>query len=179
MKIKIRRSCNDDIDKIFDLHSLCFSKNDCWYKSAIANYVNNGIVIQVIDTNNIIGVLLQGNILPCSNFDKTSEFFSNETFESVNDYGSVFFDDNLHKKEHMGIVMICIHPDFRGKGLAKKLIEKHFQDNKGKLVCLNTRKSNHNAISLYKSMGYIHIGNIPNKYFLPNEDSVFMIKILE
>lgn len=178
MKIKIRRSCNDDIDKIFNLHNICFSKNDCWYKSAISNYVDSGIVIEIVDSKEIIGVLLQGNILPCSDsfFDSKDELIE---LNKESDLGEGFIKDNLHKKEHMGIVMICIHPEYRNKGLAKKLINKHFNDNKGKLVCLNTRKSNHKAISLYKSLGYDHIGNIPNKYFLPNEDSVFMIKLLD
>jgi ribosomal protein S18 acetylase RimI-like enzyme len=81
-------------------------------------------------------------------------------------------------KEYYGIVMICIHPNYRGKGLGKKLIEKHFDDNKNNLVCLNTRRSNINAYLLYKKMGYEQIGFIKNKYFLPSEDSVFMIKEL-
>jgi ribosomal protein S18 acetylase RimI-like enzyme len=72
--------------------------------------------------------------------------------------------------------MICIDPKYRGKGLAKKLIEKHWKDNNNKLVCLNTRKSNITAFMLYKSMGYEHIAYIKNKYFLPTEDSIFMIK---
>jgi len=62
--------------------------------------------------------------------------------------------------------------------LAKKLIEKHWQDNPNKILCLNTRRSNINAYSLYKKMGYEHIALIKNKYFLPTEDSIFMIKDL-
>jgi ribosomal protein S18 acetylase RimI-like enzyme len=86
--------------------------------------------------------------------------------------------NNLHFKELFGIVMICVDPQYRGKGLAKKIIEKHFQDNSNKVVCLNTRKSNIGAFMLYKSMGYEHVAYIRNKYFLPTEDSVFMIKDL-
>jgi ribosomal protein S18 acetylase RimI-like enzyme len=41
-----------------------------------------------------------------------------------------------------------------------------------------TRQSNSNAYELYKSMGYIQIAIIKNKYFLPSEDSIFMIKHL-
>jgi ribosomal protein S18 acetylase RimI-like enzyme len=73
--------------------------------------------------------------------------------------------------------MICVDPEFRGKGLAKKLIEKHWQDNPNKnILCLNTRKTNISAFMLYKLMGYEHIAYIKNKYFLPTEDSIFMIK---
>lgn len=171
MKVKIRRSSNDDLDKIFDLHLKCFDTTDCWYKSAITNYLDSGIVIS--NEKEIIGVLLQGMIMPCNKkFADSNE----DIFEPVNDVGNIFLQNNDHMREHNGIVMICIHPDYRGKGLAKKLIEKHFQDNKTKLVCLNTRRSNISAYKLYKSMNYIHIGFIKNKYFLPNEDSIFMIK---
>ena len=76
--------------------------------------------------------------------------------------------------------MICIDPQYRRHGLAKKLIQKHFIDNENKhnMLCLNARQSNSNAHELYKSMGYIQIAIIKNKYFLPSEDSVFMIKNL-
>jgi ribosomal protein S18 acetylase RimI-like enzyme len=75
-------------------------------------------------------------------------------------------------------MMICIDPKYRSKGLAKKLIQKHFDDNKNKIVCLNTRRSNLCAYKLYQTMGYEHISYIKNKYFLPTEDSIFMIKDL-
>ena len=65
---------------------------------------------------------------------------------------------------------------YRGKGLAKKLIAKHFQDNQNKMVCLNTRRTNTSAISLYESMGYSQVAHILNTYFQPTEDSVFMVK---
>ena len=99
--------------------------------------------------------------------------YKEDIFESICDKGKIF--DSF--KEYYGIVMICIHSDYRGKGLAKKLINKHFDDNKEKLVCLNTRRSNINAYQLYKNMGYEHIAFIKNKYFLPSEDSIFMIKV--
>jgi ribosomal protein S18 acetylase RimI-like enzyme len=52
----------------------------------------------------------------------------------------------------------------------------HFEVNKSKTLCLNTRLSNINSISLYKKVGYNHIANIKNYYDYPPEDSVFMIK---
>ena len=175
MKVKFRRSNIDDIDYIYLLNQTCFTINDQWYKSIIGNHINDGIVIEY--DNNIIGVLLQGTIIPCNKplfendkYDKSDKFIPNC------DLGHIFLENKLHKDELYGIVMICIHPDFRQKGLAKKLIQKHFDDNKNKLLCLHTRESNTNAINLYLSMGYKHIANIKNKYFLPDEDSVFLIK---
>ena len=174
MRVKIRKSNSNDIDSIYHLHTLCFTKNDQWYKSSISQYLNNGIVIEF--ESNIIGVLLQGYIKPCTN-----NIFNNDNpdvFEPLTDNGTIFFNQNLHNSQIFGIVMICIHPNYRGKGLAKKLILKHHTTNH-ECVCLNTRKSNINAFMLYKSMGYEHIAYIKNKYFLPNEDSIFMVKYLQ
>jgi ribosomal protein S18 acetylase RimI-like enzyme len=175
MKVKIRRTTNDDLDSIYELHTKCFSQNDYWYKSAIKNYIDTGIVVE--NNSKIIGVLLQGSITPCN---KDSELFGKniDIFEPVNIYGKDFYNNKQQFMEIQGIMMICIDPKYRGKGLAKKLIEIHFKDNIDKLVCLNTRRTNINAYSLYKTMGYQHIGFIKNKYFLPDEDSIFMIKQL-
>ncbi len=175
MKVKFRRSNVKDIDNIYLLNQICFDVNDQWYKSIIGNYINDGIVIEY--NNSIIGVLLQGSIRPCN-----KPLFENDKYDKVDKFipncisGEIFMKNKLHEEELYGIVMICVHPNFRGKGLAKKLIQKHFNDNENVLLCLHTRESNTNAIKLYLSMGYKHIANIQNKYYLPDEDSVFMIK---
>ena len=184
MKVKIRRSTNDDLNGIYDLHIKCFSLTDQWYRANIINYLNNGIVVEL--NNKIIGVLLQGMIRACelphnkSNdvaviFDKNPK---DDVFEALNTNGELFQNNNLHYNEFNGIVMICIDPRYRSKGLAKKLIEKHWNDNLNKIVCLNTRRSNIKAYSLYKFLGYDHIAYVKDKYFLPNEDAIFMIKDL-
>jgi len=178
MKIKIRRSNITDLDNIYNLHINCFDKSDQWYKSIITQYLKNGIIIEF--NNNIIGVLLQGHIIPFSNklYDDSFSNYKEDIFDPINDLGQTFYNNNNHIKEIKGILMICIDPNYRGKGLGKKLINKFFDDNKNNLVCLNTRKSNIKAFMLYKSLGFLHIAYIRNKYFLPTEDSVFMIKQL-
>lgn len=175
MKLKIRHTKPEDIDQVFELHERCFTKNDLWYKPNIRPFLDNGYVITT-DDNQMIGVMLQGPIIPCN---KKIECYNNDyedIFEPVNDTGNIFLENNIHYKELYGIVMICIDSKYRGKGLGKKLIQKHFDENPNKLVCLNTRRSNVNAYTLYKKMGYEHIAFIKNKYFLPTEDSIFMIK---
>ena len=164
MKLKIRRGVPKDLDKIYEMHLKCFSKTDCWYKLLIGNYIDDSIVIEIIDEidfGKIIGVLLQGNIIPCG---KDEKIIIKDT--------SIFINEN---NSYNGIMMICIDPEYRGKNLGKKLIEKHFLDNPNKLLCLNTRKSNLLAQKLYEKMGYIHYGDIENKYFSPNETSHFMV----
>jgi ribosomal protein S18 acetylase RimI-like enzyme len=181
MKVKFRRGTYQDLDDIFNLHVKCFSTTDCWYKSAIKQHLNDSIIVESInsDDNKIIGVLLQGSIVACNqklddDFE-TNNDYKQDVFEPTNDNGKIFMSNNIHYKNLHGIVMICVDPDFQGKGLAKKLIEKHLQINKNELVCLHTRRSNIRAFMLYKTMGYEHIGYVKNKYFQPNEDSIFMI----
>jgi ribosomal protein S18 acetylase RimI-like enzyme len=179
MKIKLRRSNQNDLDKVYNLHIECFNNSDLWYRSNIQHYLNSGIIIEKKSLNSsdneIIGILLQGSITPCNQKIEieSDQEYKGDIFEPINDKGIIF--DPF--KEYYGIVMICIHPKYRGKGLGKKLIEKHFNDNKNITLCLNTRRSNINAYQLYKKMGYEHIAFIKNKYFLPSEDSVFMVKV--
>lgn len=182
MKILIRRTLSEDLNNIYDLHEKCFIKTDLWYKNNIQNYLNDGIVIVIKDTNEIIGVLLQGYITPCNKkndilslFGLTSDY-QEDIFKPLTENGILFNKNNKQYNEIYGIVMICIHPKYQKKGLGKILISRHFNDNPNKLLCLNTRSSNENAIKLYIKMGYENIGLILNKYFLPNENSVFMIK---
>ena len=177
MKVTIRKTIKKDLQKVYDLQCRCFSQNDAWYKSSVSNYLKNGLVIET-ENNKIIGVLLQGKMTPC---DKTNVLmetlnYKQDVFEPVSETGKYFLENDLHHEEIHGIVLICVDEDYRGRGLAQKLIEKHFLQNKNKILCLNTRRSNINAFKLYKKMGYEHIAYIKNKYFLPDEDSIFMIK---
>ena len=177
MKVIARRTKQSDLENIYELHRKCFTQNDQWYKSAISNYLDNGILIEIVETKKIIGILLQGTIIPCNQQILNADY-EPDIFYPITETGKNMMNNNIHLSEVYGIVMICVDPNFRSKGIGKKLIQKHFQDNKNKKVYLNTRKSNVNAYFLYKSMGYEHIAYIKNKYFLPNEDAIFMIKYI-
>ena len=125
--------------------------------------------VEATGDKNIIGVMLQNNITPCEPFDI-------QNYIALNEEGKLFKENDFHIQNLYGITMLCINPKYRGKGLAKKLIEIHFKSNQDKgILCLNTRKSNP-AYHLYLKMGYKHIADIRDKYFFPNEDSFFMIK---
>lgn len=184
MKLKIRRGNQNDLNKVYELHRKCFSTTDCWYKTSIRPYLEKGIILELADTKEIIGVLLQGYLTPCNkkmDIDENANSYGNykeDIFEPVNTNGRLFMEKNIQYKQIYGILMICVDSQYRGKGLGKKLIEKHFLDNPNKVVCLNTRRSNISAYKLYETMGYDHIAYIKNKYFLPSEDSIFMIKDL-
>jgi ribosomal protein S18 acetylase RimI-like enzyme len=176
MKVKFRHSNSDDLDSIYNLHCRCFAQSDQWYQNFIKPFLNSGIVVEY--NNDIIGVLLQGKITACNPKLETNTDmnYKEDIFEPVNETGINFEKDNLQYTELFGITMICVDPKYRGKGLAQKLIQKHLQSNPNKILCLHTRRSNIGAYLLYKKMGYEHIAYVKNKYFQPNEDSIFMIK---
>jgi ribosomal protein S18 acetylase RimI-like enzyme len=167
MKIRIRGSNKDDLDGIYELQNKCFASGDQWYKSFIIQYLNNSLVVEKIESKEIIGVLLQGPTIAC-------DLNENDKFIPMNKSGEIFKEQKLHFEPTPGITMLCIHPDFRNKGLASELIKLHFKKYNNELVCLQTRKSNP-AYNLYTKHGYEHIASIKEKYYSPTEDSCFMI----
>jgi len=159
MKVIMRKSNIKDLEEIYNLHNLCFSFNDRWYKNCISQYIDNSIILEI--NKQIIGFLLQGKFKPIL---KDEEFISEM---------NIIDDKEIHNDVY-GILMICIHEKFRNKGLASKLINQHLKLNQNKKLYLCTRITNTNAISCYLKNGYKHIGIIKNKYYLPVEDAYIM-----
>ncbi len=74
----------------------------------------------------------------------------------------VFQSSDRQRLAHTGSFGMMIHRDFRGKGIGKMLLSEllawanaHPQIEK---VCLGVFSSNHDAIALYKQMGFIEEG---------------------
>ena len=80
MKLKIRRSNNEDLNKIYELHIKCFNLGDQWYKNYIIQYLKTSFVIENDETQELFGVLLQGPIIA---------FNSDEEFEPINKNGHI------------------------------------------------------------------------------------------
>jgi ribosomal protein S18 acetylase RimI-like enzyme len=167
-KMKIRKGTDNDLDGIYECHLKCFDKGDLWYKSIIQQSIYNSYVVEKVEDGSIIGVLLQGQSTPCEDSDK-------DNFKQITPTGDILVKNKLHMEYLHGILMLCVDPEFRNKGLAKMLIEIHFNENKNELIHLTTRKSN-KAYNLYLKMGYEHVATIKDKYFFPNEDGYFLIK---
>ena len=165
LSMNIRHTTLVDIEEICELQSSCFESGDTWSRYTYLKYIDNSLVIEI--DNKIVSALIQGHITP-SGYGKI--------FEPVNELGQKFLDDRKNKQSTFGIALIFTDDNFRKRGLAEMLINKHFELNKNKTLCLNTRISNINSISLYKKVGYNHIANIKNYYNYPSEDSVFMIR---
>jgi len=167
-RMKIRKGYNNDLDGIYNCHLKCFDKGDLWYKSIIQQSMDGCYVVEKVETGQIIAVLLQGSAIPCEESEK-------ENFKQITPTGDILVKNNLHMDYLEGILMLCVDPEFRNKGLGKMLIEIHLNENKNELVYLITRKSN-KAYNLYLRMGYEHVATIKDKYFFPNEDGYFLIK---
>jgi ribosomal protein S18 acetylase RimI-like enzyme len=167
-QVVFRQSRPSDLDKMYELHKLCFKQSDQWYKAMFQQFTDKALVIERESDKEMLAFLLQGPIIPCDSEEDGINFIP----QTPN--GTEFKRRNLHLSEVYGIVLLCVHPNYRGKGLAQKLITKHILLNPNRTLCLNTRRSNP-AYYLYLKMGYEHIGVIKEKYYQPTEDSMFMI----
>lgn len=65
------------------------------------------------------------------------------------------------------ILNICVDPEYRGQGYAKALLRQCIATvivNGAKVMFLEVRESNHGAIALYESMGFVEIGRRDDYY---------------
>jgi dihydroorotate dehydrogenase electron transfer subunit len=89
------------------------------------------------------------------------------------------FAINLTNMIH--ILNLAIHPEYKRKGIARKLLLKILSSEKyeGKMYAvLEVRKSNMPALALYQNLGFIHISTWHNYYTDTNEDANVMVKDL-
>ena len=79
------------------------------------------------------------------------------------------------------ITNIAVFPQYRGNGVAKKLLEalvKFAQDKKLKFISLEVRKSNVSAVSLYQKLNFLSSGVRKYFYSYPKEDAIIMTRYL-
>lgn len=75
------------------------------------------------------------------------------------------------------ITNLAVHPDFRGRGVAKILLVKAIgecYEDKIKYLTLEVRASNKNAIGLYENFGFKSLGVRKKYYQNNNEDALIM-----
>ena len=74
---------------------------------------------------------------------------------------------------------IAVHPDYRRRGIAWKLVE-HLVEALQKMdvtcLTLEVRASNEPAKALYEKLGFTQVGRRPNYYRNPKEDALILRK---
>ncbi len=73
---------------------------------------------------------------------------------------------------------VVVHPDYRRKGIARKLVEVYLRFGAAKLsfLTLEVRESNVAALELYRSLGFAPEGRRPQYYRNPKEDAILMTR---
>lgn len=75
------------------------------------------------------------------------------------------------------LMRIAVHPELRGRGLSRKLmdcLEETAREKGAEAVTLEVRKSNQAAIELYKTYGFREEAVRKNYYENPSEDALIM-----
>jgi len=79
------------------------------------------------------------------------------------------------------ILNLAIHPDYRRRGIAKRLMEEVLTEARAegvKTVSLEVRKGNLPAVSLYHHLGFHQIG-VRRRYYENREDALLMVCFLQ
>ncbi len=74
---------------------------------------------------------------------------------------------------------VAVHPDYRRRGIAEKLVNALISDLKDRgshCLTLEVRASNEGAKALYEKLGFQHIGTRRNYYRHPKEDGLILRK---
>ena len=88
-----------------------------------------------------------------------------------------FIAGDIRRLQRVGwIASVCVHPDYRRRGLAEELLALCETEMRMPRVKLTVRASNTAAIMLYRRNGYLQVGRWKN-YYKGGEDGVVMEKI--
>jgi ribosomal-protein-alanine N-acetyltransferase len=79
--------------------------------------------------------------------------------------------------EEMHILNLAVHPDYRRRGIARRLLAKGLAQARtlgAELAWLEVRPSNRAARALYKSFGFKEVGRRPHYYDDTKEDALLL-----
>lgn len=100
----------------------------------------------------------------------------------------VAVDDKGHAVGMCGLIIglfeaevmnVAVHPDYRGQGIAQKLMDALMEAGEARGVkeyTLEVRVSNAGAIHVYEAHGFVGEGIRPGFYRMPTEDALIMWK---
>lgn len=152
-EITVRNAAFEDIPRICEIENACFS--DPWSKGMFEDLLENtsGVCIVAVDGDAVVA-------FACAYIID----------------GEI---DNLCGDAELADIAVA--PDFRRRGIAKKLAYSLFERARGRYcsnMYLEVRESNLSARELYRLLGFIETGKRKNYYTVPREDAVLMKKEL-
>jgi len=75
--------------------------------------------------------------------------------------------------DEIEVLNVAVHPDFRRRGIARKLLLPLLQRANGEIL-LEVRESNAAARQLYEALGFIAVGRRAGYYEVSREDGIVM-----
>lgn len=92
-----------------------------------------------------------------------------------------FSTKSKNKIKHSGEFGVSVHPDFKGKGVGRKMIEELLlwaeRNNGVEKVFLNVFATNENAISLYRTLGFTEEGRHLRAIKQPSGEYIDLIQM--
>ena len=91
--------------------------------------------------------------------------------------GSVMVQPQGLERRKWYISAVATHPDYRGRGIARRLMEAaiaHIRERGGELALLSVRADNEPAYKLYLSLGFVHFDSITQLRLKPGRMPLFV-----
>lgn len=85
--------------------------------------------------------------------------------------------ERRHNEATGWIATICVHPELRGLGIGRALLDACETRMKMERVRLTVRASNREAVALYERCGYTQVGEWP-RYYAGGEDGLLFEKAI-
>lgn len=132
------------VKTLFDKIKELLSENFCWYEYNFSDLTEQTKLILITENNTIYY------------FDKVCDMLFDEEIASL-----CFYNDNI-------LYCVCANKIYQNKGYTKRLLTELIKDTN---YLLHVRKSNTNAINLYKKLGFKEVEEV--KLFYPDGENAF------
>lgn len=154
----IVKATSKDILCIKNIISRCVRKME---RNGIYQWNSNYPSVAIIekDVNSGFGYIMKDN-------DKCIAYVA------INEEQPIEYSQIIWSTDNSNVLVVhrlCIHPEFQGKGLAKrimKFVEDYALQNHYKCIRLDTYSANNIALRLYENIGYKKLGQV---FFMERE----------
>lgn len=148
--MNIKRATVSEYDNIMDLYCAIIAKNDGYIGWKQGIYPSKEFVDQSIAKQNLF--------LGFENSELVSSMVLNHSCNE--EYRKVKWAIRAKKNEVLVIHILGVHPNFNGKGYAKKMVKRaieYAKENNQKTIRLDVLEGNSPAEHLYTSLGFTYV----------------------